>query len=96
MAIKQFINKAKNKVIDVASDIMSAPAQIKSKMIQDKTNAFAKNHSMVKQMKNVPDSGGATLPNGMPDTLFRARMNDISSMADYEKEYALKRSRANK
>lgn len=88
MAIKDIIKKAKNKVVDVASDIMSAPARIKSQMSVDKANSQIADLKMVRDMKHMEDSGN------WKDPLFRARAN-VSNMK-FEREYAAKRAAANK
>lgn len=89
MAIKQTINKAKEKVIDVASDIISAPARFKaSKSIAKSTRIF-NDAKMVKDYKGKPDAGDYT------DPLFRARINNLHDKADM-KEKALKLETAKK
>ena len=74
------IQNIKNKVIDVASDVMSAPARMKANAsIANSTRVF-NDAKTVNQNKGKPDSGDYT------DPLFRARVNNIQDKLDAEKQ----------
>ena len=73
------IKKAKNKVIDVASDAMSFPARNKARKSIAKTNAYLEDKKLTREMKGVDSSDM-----DWRDPLFRARAN----VSNYETEYA--------
>lgn len=81
------IKKVKDKVIDVASDIMSAPARMKAKKAMVKADQDVADLKMVREMKSVDSSDM-----DWRDPLFRARAN-VSGLK-YEAEYARKRANA--
>ena len=83
------IKKAKDKIIDVASDIMSAPARMKAKKAMIKADQDVADIKMVREMKNVDSSDM-----DWRDPLFRARAN-VSGLK-FEAEYANKRANAKK
>ena len=85
MAIKDTFNKAKAKVIDVASDIMSAPAQARAINAKKKADAQVADIKMVRQFK-----GKEPVPNDERSPLFRARAN-VSNMG-FEREQAMKKA----
>lgn len=82
MAITDTFKKIKDKVIDVTSDVISAPARIKAAGIKAKADADVSDLKMVSQMKNVTDKGNYT------DPLFRARANVSGIKLDMEKKKA--------
>lgn len=110
MAIKNIINKAKNKIIDVASDAMSYPARSKAAKSIAKSNAITKDIKLVNQTKGTEDGGDYR------DPLFRARANVAvfkveqeqknkriqiakkvkTNPSNYETDYAKMRSSANR
>lgn len=69
MAIKTIIKKAKNKIIDVASDAMSYPARSKATKSIAKSNAITNDLKLVREAKGTEDGGDYR------DPLFRARAN---------------------
>jgi len=81
------VKKIKNKIIDVASDIMSAPARMKAKKAMIKADQDVADIKMVREMKGVDSSDM-----DWRDPLFRARAN-VSGLK-YEAEYARKRANA--
>jgi hypothetical protein len=81
------IRKAKNKIIDITSDIMSAPARIKAKKSMLKADQDIADLKMVREMRGVDSSDM-----DWRDPLFRARAN-VSGLK-YEAEYARKRANA--
>lgn len=88
MAIKDLINTAKNKVIDVASDVLSAPTRIKANLDAEAAARKTADIITVRKMKNVPDKGNYT------DPLFRARMN--VSGYNFDAEQARKKAATEK
>jgi hypothetical protein len=72
--------KAKDKVIDVASDIMSAPARFSAAKKTAKADRIFNDAKMVKDFKGAPDAGDAS------DPLFRARINNMHDVADAKRE----------
>lgn len=81
------MGKIIKKVIDVASDIMSAPARMKAKKAMIKADQDVADIKMVREMKSVDSSNM-----DWRDPLFRARAN-VSGLK-YEAEYARKRANA--
>lgn len=81
------VKKIKNKIIDVASDIMSAPARMKAKKAMIKADQDVADIKMVREMQGVDSSDM-----DWRDPLFRARAN-VSGLK-YEAEYARKRANA--
>lgn len=89
MAISKQIKKIGNKIVDVTSDIMSAPARIKANNSKSKADSDVKQIKTVREMKNVPDEGDER------DPLFRMRVNVSNMKTDsqrYSDEYARKMS----
>jgi hypothetical protein len=78
------LNKVKNKVIDVTSDIMSAPARMKSRSAQTKADNEVKMIKMVRESRGRADKGDES------DPLFRARV--MVNHMKYESDYAKKMS----
>lgn len=74
------IQKIKNKVIDVASDIMSAPARISAANKTAKADRIFQDAKTVRDNKGKPDSGDYT------DPLFRARVNNNNDKFDAEQK----------
>ena len=60
--------KLKDKVVDVTSDILSAPARIRANNAIKRSSEEARILRTVREMKNVPDRGNET------DPLFRMRV----------------------
>lgn len=81
------MGKIIKKVVDVASDIMSAPARMKAKKAMIKADQDVADIKMVREMKSVDSSDM-----DWRDPLFRARAN-VSGLK-YEAEYARKRANA--
>jgi hypothetical protein len=81
------MGKIMKKVIDVASDIMSAPARMKAKKAMIKADQDVADIKMVREMQGVDSSDM-----DWRDPLFRARAN-VSGLK-YEAEYARKRANA--
>jgi hypothetical protein len=81
------MGKIIKKIIDVASDIMSAPARMKAKKAMIKADQDVADIKMVREMKSVDSSDM-----DWRDPLFRARAN-VSGLK-YEAEYARKRANA--
>lgn len=80
MAIKDTIKKIGAKVIDVASDVMSAPARISAANSIAKSTRVFNDAKTVNDFKGKPDSGDYT------DPLFRARVNNINDKFDAEQK----------
>jgi hypothetical protein len=79
------IQKAKKKIIDVASDMMSAPARIKAEAAKKKADQDVADIKLVRETKNVDTSD-----KDYRDPVFRARAN-VSNMK-FEREYSKKMS----
>lgn len=82
MAIKQIVKKVGEKVVDVASDVLSAPARIKANAQIKQSDRVYKDAKMVNDFKGKPDSGDYT------DPLFRARINNLHDKADAQEKAA--------
>lgn len=87
MAILDTIKKAKAKVIDVTSDILSAPARAKAANQMKKADADVQDIKFVREAKGVQDGGDYR------DPLFRARANVSNLKTTYEQDYAKKMSK---
>lgn len=86
MAIKKIIKKVKNKVIDVASDVMAAPAMIKA---HNKMKQADKDVATLKLARGYDNS--------QSDNAVMARtaanfVRDRIKKENYEQEYARRRS----
>lgn len=64
-----FFNPLKAKVVDAASDVMSAPARSKARNAKKRADAEVAMIKMVRAKKGEPDKGNES------DPLFRARAN---------------------
>lgn len=80
MAIKDIIKKVGAKVVDVASDVMSAPARISANNSIANSNRIFNDAKTVRDFKGKPDSGDYT------DPLFRARVNNMNDKFDAEQK----------
>lgn len=80
MAIKKIIKKAKDKIIDVASDAMSFPARSKANKSIARDTAILDDIKLVQQAKGTEDGGDYR------DPLFRARVNVSNYKYDQEKK----------
>ena len=86
------LKKIKDKAIDIASDVMSAPARIKAANSIKKSDRVYKDAKMVNDYKGKPDEGNYT------DPLFRARTNNLHDKAEAkerEKKLLMAKSVAN-
>jgi len=81
MAIIDKLKKAKNKVIDVASDIMSAPARMKANTQMKKNAQNDADLKLVKETKGVSMKG-----QDYHNPIFRARANVAVLKYDAELE----------
>lgn len=87
MAISDLIRKAGKKIVDVTSDVLSAPARIAADNARVKANGQIAQIKMVRDMKNVPDKGNES------DPLFRARAS-VSNMKTDALQAARKKASA--
>lgn len=89
MAISNIIKKVANKVVDVTSDVLSAPARMNAAAAKTKADNDVAAIKTVRAMKGVPDKGDQS------DPLFRARAvvsNLKTDNANYAADYAKKMS----
>lgn len=86
MSIQTMMAGAKKKVVDVASDMMTAPQRMAMEANKRNVDTTIAARQMVRSAKGTPDSGDYT------DPLFRARSRVFDS--NYEAEYAKKRAEA--
>ena len=79
--LKKTLKRIKNKAVDKASDVLSAPARIKSKMVQDQSELDLKKIKFARSYDDAPN-----FRNGVRTDAFEAR-----SVAEGVKERLLKK-----
>jgi hypothetical protein len=72
------LQKVKDSVVGVVSDVISAPKRMKEDNKSKKSSAEADNYKFVREHQGKPDEGNYT------DPLFRARVNAIHDTFDRE------------